>query len=118
MGFKVRRQEIEEPADLLSVLRGIAPDFGDPEFLDDVETGEATVHTVWREFGDYFLPEAWETDRLSKLATLVHECVVVQDDLENATGTCFLEHLRQRDRRDVFRRYLSPEVKDYMRSHC
>ena len=118
MGFKVQRQQMQEPAGLLSTLRGIAPDFGDPEFLGDVETGEANLHTVWTEFGSYFLPEAWEPAKLSRLATLVHECVAVQDNLENATGTCFLEHLRQRDRRGVFRRYLSPEVKDYMRIYC
>jgi hypothetical protein len=50
------------------------------------------------EFSGQFDAAAAQRAQLSGLASLVNQAVATTDGLENAVGTCFLEHLRQIDR--------------------
>ena len=90
-----------------------------PGFLDDCaaekmnETereGTATPHFVIMRFTPYMgrNREAFSAHQLKALGSLVNEAVVVDDDLENAISTCFLEHLRQVR---SYKAYLSAQAK-------
>lgn len=111
------RVDLVTPLGLMSALRDLFPDFGDEELEQEVQAGEASLHTVMREFLTSFRPAEREEKQLNRLASLVSQCVSMTDDLENAVGTCFLEHLRQVDKGRAFWKYLSPEVKEYVRAH-
>jgi len=112
------RQALMAPLGLMSALGQLFPDFPDECLREDVQAGEASLHTVMTDFGSTFDAASSDEAQLRGLAEIVSECVREIDVLENAVGTCFLEHLRQRDRRSIFRKYLSPEVKTYMRTYC
>ena len=103
------------PQGLLSALRGWFPQFGDGELLNEVETGEANLHTVMREFSSFDFTSGTER-QLTGLAALRRECVAETDLLENACGTCFLEHLRQIDKRKALWNVLPAEVQAYVRA--
>src|SRR3954464_8693661 len=91
------REDLLNPEGLLSALRGLFPQFGDGELLNEVETGEANLHTIMHEFSSFDFTAGTER-QLTGLAALLRECVAERDLLENAVGTCFLEHLGQIDK--------------------
>ena len=117
MAEKYLREVLTSPHGLLSALRDRFPSFGDEELWVDVLGGDADLHTVMREFSSYFEAPAAEPSQLAGLASLISQCVAVPDELENAVGTCFLEHLRQTDRCGTLWKCLSPDVKAYVRAH-
>jgi hypothetical protein len=69
------------------------------------------------EFSTQFGAAAAQPAQLLGLAELVSQSVAITDNLENAVGTCFLEHLRQIDRQGHLWKCLSPEVRAYLRAH-
>ena len=58
---------------------------------------EYSMHSLFRDFIHYFSENIKEMDskQLKKMANFINEAVEIDDDLENAISTCFLEHLYQ-----------------------
>jgi hypothetical protein len=98
----------------MSALQDMFPDFGDEELAQEIETGEASLHTVMAEFRGSFRSAASTDRQLTSLSALIAECVRTRDLLENAVGTCFLEALKRNER--VWK-FLPPEVKAYIRAY-
>ena len=117
MGPSYRREDLARPDALMTALRSLFPDFGDDELSQEVRSGDANLHTVMREFSSSFSAASAEPSQLTGLASLIGECIAASDDLENAVGTCFLEHLRQIDKGGLLWKRLSPEVKAYVGAH-
>ena len=91
-----------------------------PEFADDLRAGgpdagdeDVTFHRVMHDFTYTFgkCASSLSVDQLSKLATLINACVEIDDVLENAVGTCFLEHLHQVCALKVLHPYLSAKAR-------
>jgi hypothetical protein len=85
------------PKQLLAELVAIFPNFQDYALDDETSIDSLTVHSVMFLFTDFF-PGAYSTcsDRqLIKFGSWLNEAVQVDDELENAVSTCFLEHTRQ-----------------------
>lgn len=117
MAVRYQREDLTSPAGLLSALQDLFPDFGDEELLEEVRSGDANLHTVMSDFSSSFNASSAEQSQLAGLASLISQCVAIPDRLENAVGTCFLEHLRQIDGGAFLWKCLSPEVKAYVRTH-
>jgi hypothetical protein len=117
MAVRFTRDELASPASLLAALQALFPDFGDEELAADIQSGEANLHTIMMEFASFFRAAAAKPAQLSGLASLMGQCVAATDELENAVGTCFLEHVRQTDRPGIFWKCLSPDVKTYIQTH-
>lgn len=117
MTTNYRREDLERPDGLLTALRSLFPNFGDQELLREVRSGEANLHAVMQEFSSSFRAASTEPSQLAGLACLIGQCVSARDDLENAVGTCFLEHLRQIDKGGLLWKRLSPEVRAYVGGH-
>ncbi len=84
------------PAELESQLAGIFPAFS-VEFDPD-EDYPATYHSVLLfHFNPFFGKniETFAPKQLKAFAELVTRCSAMPGDLENAFGTCFLEHTKQ-----------------------
>ena len=103
--------------DLWSELTGVFPGFVETHTPQDVEESEregvATQHSVMLPFTQYFgraLSTA-SSKQLKTLATLLNEAVAVENDLENAVATCFLEHLRQVGGYKILAPFLSKQAK-------
>jgi hypothetical protein len=118
MAVTHQREELVSPGGLLAALRSLFPTFGDEELLREISTGDASTHTVLMEFSGSFDAASAEPSQLAGLASLLRQCVAVPDCLENAAGTCFLEHLHQTDKRGLLWKLLSPVVFAYVRIHC
>ena len=116
MSKRHRREELVRPDGLLTALRDVFPDFGDEELAQDVRVGDANLHTIMTEFSSTFRPTSAEPSQLAALASLIGASVTVSDELENAFGTCFLEHLRQIDKGGALWTHFSPDVKAYVRA--
>src|SRR5688572_23076487 len=113
----VSRDALTSPQGLASALRSLFPDFGDEELFEEIRSGEASLHSVMIEFSGQFNAAAAQSAQLSGLASLVSQSVATTDSLENAVGTCFLEHLRQVDRQGRLWKCLSPDVRAYIRAN-
>lgn len=111
------RNALMTPTGLLAALQGIFPDFGDGELAERILAEDATVHTVMFEFAGSFRAGSQSSSQLNRLASLLTLCITETDALENAVGTCFLEHLRQIDRERVFAKQMPNDLKAYIRSH-
>jgi hypothetical protein len=79
----------------------IFPEFIQDHTTQDLEASESegipTFHSVMMPFTQYFgtARGSITPEQLRALASLVNQAVSLDDDLENAVSTCFLEHLRQ-----------------------
>jgi hypothetical protein len=82
------------PSELADELASVFPGFHVPAEEGD---GEASYHSVMREFASYFGRNASESSQkqLRACAELLVRCSAAPGDLENAMDTCFLEHTRQ-----------------------
>jgi hypothetical protein len=116
MAVRHTRDDLATPDGLLTALQRLFPAFGDDELVAVVQSGEANLHTVVIEFSSSFDASASTQSQLTGLASLMSLCVAAKDELENAVGTCFLEHLRQLDRRRILWKYLSPDVRSYVQT--
>ena len=87
--------------ELWANLTRVFPRFTDDVTADDLKNredeGTASLHSVMGPFAQYFGADqsSFSERQLQELARLVNEAVRIDDDLENAMATCFLEHLRQ-----------------------
>lgn len=117
MTVKYSRDDLVTPDGLLAALQNLFPDFGDEGLFADIRSGDASLHGVMLEFSSSFNANAADPSQLAGLATLLNQCVGVPDSLENAVGTCFLEHLHQIDKHRVLWKRLPPDVKAHLRAH-
>jgi len=85
-----------------------------PEEHDD----ELGMHSVMADFLVWFGRYGRELDAraLQRIASFLDEAVVLNDNLENAVSTCFLEHLRQVQGHQALAPYLSRSVKSKLRA--
>jgi hypothetical protein len=111
------REDLMSPEALLSAPRELFPQFGDDELVEDVASGEATLLPVMSDVCSEFDAIRSEERQLAQLASLLQECVRIEDNLENAVGTCFLEHVDRSARHNPLWSHLAPEVKTYIRTH-
>lgn len=117
MAVRYSRGDMASPGGLLAALQTVFPDFGDNELVADIHSSEANLHTVMREFSSSFKAAEATPQQLTGLSSLLSEVVTATDELENAVGTCFLEHLRQIDPRGILWACLAAEVRNYVRTH-
>jgi hypothetical protein len=118
MAVKYEREALTTPGGLTAVLQDLFPHFADQEFLEELQTGETNLHTVMREFCSSFDAARSSEAQLIGLAKLMKESISEDDNLANAVGTCFLEHLRQVDRKNMFWKYLPADVRSHIRAGC
>jgi hypothetical protein len=103
--------------ELWSQLVAVLPGFAAYHSRADVEEAEqdqtATLHSVMAPFTQYFGRQSASLSekQLKVLGKLVSEAVEVDDDLENAVSTCFLEHLHQIKSYRAIAPYLSDTAK-------
>ncbi len=89
-----------------------------PGFSTDCEEEEiqpdTTLHFVMRDFVPYFSGNrnSFSEPQLRKLAHFINDAVALDDDLENAVATCFLEHLHQVRSYKALAPFLSRQAKD------
>jgi hypothetical protein len=89
-----------------------------PGFSADCEEieieSDTTLHFVMMDFTPYFSGklETFSENQLKKLALFINDAVSVDDNLENAVGTCFLEHLHQVCSYKALAPFLSRQAKD------
>jgi len=87
--------------ELWTRLTTLFPEFTEYHSVEDLEDSErdeaAILHSVMFPFTQFFggRHTTFTEKRLSTLATLLNEAVALDDVLENAVSTCFLEDLHQ-----------------------
>jgi hypothetical protein len=94
---------------LTEIFPGFATDCAEEEIQPD-----ATLHFVMRDFTSYFSGkrETFSEVQIKRLARFINETVAVDDSLENAVCTCFLEHLHQVRSYKVLAPFLSRQAKN------
>jgi hypothetical protein len=99
--------------ELWGLLSGIFPGFAE-ECSEEKFPGDATLHFVMREFLPHFSGnrEDHSKRQVEALAQIINEAVTLDDDLENAVSTCFLEHLHQVGSYKALAPFLSRAAKD------
>jgi hypothetical protein len=97
---------------LLAVFPGFIGDCSLEDFREAEASGEAS-HMVMREFCSHYscCQEQFSAEQLRSLGDIVNEAVTIDDDLENAIATCFLEHLHQVRGYKALAPYLSSAAK-------
>jgi hypothetical protein len=102
--------------DLWDWLVRVFPDFANDCTREEL-SGETTLHFVMIDFASYFgCGERFSQAQLKSVGAFVNDAVMVDDDLENAVCTCFLEHLRQIRGCKALAPHLSPRAKAKMRA--
>src|SRR5437016_1294071 len=100
----------QTPAALLEELFDIFPRYrSDYDKYGPLSDSAPTFHSILIEFTVFFGAElaSFSEAQLSRFAALVSEAVAHDGRLENAFGTCLLEHLSQIGAKDKFSSYLS-----------
>jgi|SRR6187402_2576110 len=94
------------PEQLLERLGAIFPKFS----ADSNDRTARTFHSILREFTVFFGIEFSSASiaQIQALGTLINEATAKPSTLENAFGTCFLEHARQIGAAPTLGPYLSP----------
>jgi hypothetical protein len=100
-----------QPIELLTRLQTLFPGFGDDELMRAVGEGERGFHGIMLEFSGEFRAEKATEAQLVGLVDLIEQAVTVDDEIENAIATCFLEHLHQIDQSNTVHRRLSGEAR-------
>ena len=79
----------------------------------DKEEWPLTFHRVMSTFTYAFgvARDSLSAPQIENVGNLVNDCVAIDDDLENAVSTCFLEHLHQIDSLKALWPYLSPRAR-------
>ena len=93
---------------LTEVFPGFVADCTEEEIEADT-----TLHFVMIDFAPYFSSnrEQFSEGQLRALGLFINEAVSVDDNLENAVATCFLEHLHQDGSYKALGPYLSALAK-------
>jgi hypothetical protein len=75
---------------------------------------DTTLHFVMRDFTTYFgsYRDTFTESQLRKVGQFINDAVAIDDNLENAVSTCFLEHLRQVSSYKTLAPFLSRQAKD------
>ena len=99
--------------ELWTLLTEIFPGFS-AHCEDEEIQPDTTLHFVMSDFTTYFSGnrDTLSESQLRKLAQFINDAVAVDDNLENAVGTCFLEHLRQVRSYKILAPFLSRQAKD------
>jgi len=103
----------ESPEELLKELCAIFPQFQD-SYESAIDDGAPTYHSVLIVFTSFFganLP-SFSAAQLSSFGALISEAVAKDGPLENAFGTCLLEHLHQIKAARALRPYLSKSARE------
>ncbi len=100
-----------EPIELLMRLQTFFPGFGDDELMREVGEGERGFHGIMLEFSGQFRADRATEAQLDGLVELIEQAVTIDDEIENAIATCFLEHLHQIDRSNTLYRRLSAKAR-------
>jgi hypothetical protein len=106
----------QSPEQLLEDLYAIFPAY---RTCRSIQTDDApTFHSVLREFTSFFGAElaSFSEAQLRAFGDLVNSAVAAGGSLENAFGTCLLEHLHQIRAFLVLRPYLSEIARE--RTHA
>ena len=103
----------QTPEQLLEELFSIFPKYRD-EYTGPIHDGAPTYHSVIMAFVPFFGAElaAFSEAELRSFGMLVSSAVEAGGSLENAFGTCLLEHLHQIQALRVFRPYLSEMARE------
>ena len=107
---------------LWSELVRVFPDFVEEHTAADLEESERdgtpTLHSVMIPFMQFFggVQRTLSAKQLKELSTLLNDAVELDDDLENAVSTCFLEHLRQIGGYKALAPFLSKRAKEKTRA--
>ena len=98
---------------LWTLLTEIFPGFSVHCEVEEIQP-ETTLHFVMIDFSTYFgiNRDTFTESQLRKLAQFINDAVAVDDNLENAMSTCFLEHLRQTRSYKLLAPFLSRQAKD------
>ena len=115
------------PQETLRQLSEVFPDFpkqweeeGAPaeDGLVDGVYYEWTHHAVLSQFLAFFAQRhnSFTEGQLRRLGDWINKAVRQEDEIENAVGTCFLEHMRQVRIDRVLAPYLSPAAKHKARA--
>jgi len=108
----------EVRAALVEIFPGFARDVTDDDLAEWERMSVQDPHAVMIPFTQYFgANQTTFSDRqLQALGTFLNRAVEFDDALENAVGTCFLEHLRQINGYAALSPYLSAEAKSRTRA--
>lgn len=85
-----------------------------PSFNTYVDEDTETLHSLFQDF-IYFYGKhqsTFEKKQLQHLAEFIDSAIEIQDDLENAVSTCFLEHLRQINAEKALKPLLTQSAKE------
>lgn len=99
---------------MLQILVEIFPDFLEDYPIEALkEEGSESLHFVMLNFTPYFSRNrrSFSEKQLKAFAVFINEAVVVEDSLENAVSTCFLEHLQQTQSYKTLAPFLSSNAK-------
>jgi len=99
--------------ELWTVLTEMFPGFSAHCEEEEIQP-ETTFHFVMSDFTTYFgiNGDTFSESQLRKLGQFINNVVAVDDNLENAVATCFLEHLRQVSSYKILAPFLSRQAKD------
>lgn len=103
----------QSPEQLLEALFAIFPQYRARHSAES-EDDAPTYHSVLREFTSFFGAElaSFSEAQLRSFGALVSEAVAQAGPLENAFGTCLLEHLHQIKAARALRPYLSKMARE------
>ena len=112
MQASVNTMRPQTAKELSTLLTEIFPGFSADCEVEEIQP-ETTLHFVIRNFTTYFSDsrDTFSEFQLKKLAHFINDAVAVDDNLENAVSTCFLEHLHQVRSYKVLAPFLSREAK-------
>ena len=98
--------------ELWTLFTEIFPSFS--AYCEEEIEPDTTFHFVMMDFTSYFgrYHDTFSESQLKKLGHFINDAVAVDDMLENAVSTCFLEHLRQVRSYKTLSPFLSRQAKD------
>jgi len=111
----MKNRSLEE---IEGILTNIFPSYADELTVDKKEDEDFgyiyTLHSLFRDFLSYFSSniESFSEKQLKEIGNFINEAVEIDDDLENAISTCFLEHLHQVKANKPIKPYLSKKAKE------
>ena len=105
------------PEQLLEELFRVFPQYR-TAYSGSIHDGPASFHSVLIDFTPFFgkMLVSFSEDQLKRFGALVSRAVDAGGPLENAFGTCLLEHLGQIRAGKLFRPYLSKVAREKTRA--
>ena len=83
-----------------------------PAFEEYIDEDTEALDSLFQDFIYFYGKNEFQEKQLQHLAKFINEAVELQDDLENAISTCFLEHLRQIKGDEILRPLLTKQAKE------